>query len=75
MQVRCVRAFGQHKPGDLSEVPDDAAVCPDFWEPATATATGQPAAAADPPAAPEPAQARTAPPVPSAADITPKEGA
>jgi hypothetical protein len=34
MQVRCVRPFGRHAVGDLAEVPDDAAVDPDHWEPA-----------------------------------------
>lgn len=34
MQVRCVKAHGYAKPGDLAEVPDGAAVSPEFWEPA-----------------------------------------
>ena len=33
MQVKCVRAFGYSKPGDLAEVPDGAAVDPAHWEP------------------------------------------
>lgn len=74
-QVRCVRAFGQYEPGDLSEVPDGAEFCPDFWEPAAGAAT--PAAPAPPaPAAgtgtPGPAQAVSAPP--AAADSV-KDGA
>lgn len=32
-QVRCVRAFGALKPGDLAEVPDGAAVDPAHFEP------------------------------------------
>lgn len=34
MQVRCVRAFGLHKPGDEIEVPDGATVDPCHYEPA-----------------------------------------
>ena len=33
MQVRCVKAFGVHKPGDTAEVPDGAAVDPEHYEP------------------------------------------
>lgn len=33
MQVRCVRAHGFFVPGDLSEVPDGAAVSDLYWEP------------------------------------------
>ncbi len=32
MEVRCVKAFGLHVPGDLAEVPDGSAVDPDHWE-------------------------------------------
>ena len=35
MQVRCVKAFGRHVPGDLAEVPDGASVDPAHWEPVT----------------------------------------
>ena len=47
MQVRCVKAFGYSRPGDLAEVPDGAAVDPEHWEPVTAPPPADP-----PPAAP-----------------------
>jgi hypothetical protein len=31
-QVRCRKAFGYSKPGDLAEVPDGAAVDAEHWE-------------------------------------------
>ena len=46
MQVKCVRAFGYSKPGDLAEVPDGAAVDPAHWEPVTAAPDPEPAAPA-----------------------------
>lgn len=49
-QVRCVKPFGTAEVGDLAEVPDGAAVSPEFWEPVT-----EPVAAAEPEAAPAPA--------------------
>jgi hypothetical protein len=33
MQVRCVKAFSGHVPGDVVEVPDGAAVSPVYFEP------------------------------------------
>lgn len=59
-QVRCVRAFGHHVPGDLAEVPDGAAVDPGHYVPVT-----------PPPAPKPPAPAAVTP----AAAVTPKEGA
>ena len=59
-QVRCRKAFGYSKPGDLAEVPDGAAVDPEHWE-----------AVAAPPADPLPA-APSGFPAPAA--VTPKEG-
>jgi hypothetical protein len=38
VQVRCVKAFGYHKPGDVAEVPDGATTDPEHWEPVTAPA-------------------------------------
>jgi hypothetical protein len=35
VQVRCVKAFGVHVPGDTAEVPDGAAVDPEHWQPVT----------------------------------------
>jgi hypothetical protein len=58
MQVKCIRAFGHHKPGDLAEVPDGAEVDPYHYEPAAA------------PAPPDPPKS---PSVPPAALLTPKE--
>ena len=87
MKLICFLAFGQHRPGDIVEFPDGAqASVLHYAEPgspgaaravADAAATGgpQPSAGNDPPATPKPAESRTAPRVPSAADITPKEGA
>lgn len=47
MQVRCVAAFGDFVPGDLSEVPDGAQVSELYWEPvAPAPAIPPPTAAA-----------------------------
>ena len=43
MQVKCVRAFGYSKPGDLAEVPDGAAVDPQHWEPVAAPPSPPPA--------------------------------
>jgi hypothetical protein len=60
MQVRCRKAFGYSKPGDVAEVPDGAAVDPEHWEPVAAP--------------PPPAVAPVTPAVPPAAAITPKEG-
>lgn len=31
-QVRCIKAFGNAKPGDVTEVGDGAAVDPEHWE-------------------------------------------
>lgn len=62
MQVRCVRAFGLHMPGDLAEVPDGAVVDPVHYEPVTA--------ASAPPALPAAASG-----ISPAAAVTPKEGA
>lgn len=85
--VTCILAFGQYRPGDTTEVPDDAAVSGHHWADAgtpeaaraaavqAAAAAGEPAAASDPPVAAGPAPAATGPRMPSAADITPKEGA
>jgi hypothetical protein len=80
----CIRAFGQYRPGDTTEVPDDAAVSGMFWaEPgsaeavraaADAAAATPPAAPAanDPPATPSPSTATTAPSsFPKAADLGP----
>lgn len=36
MQVVCVQAFGDHKPGDLAEVPDGAEVSAVYYEPVAA---------------------------------------
>ncbi len=52
MQVRCVRAHGEFRPGDLSEVPDGAEVSDLYWEPVPAAPP--PPAAARPPAADTP---------------------
>jgi hypothetical protein len=38
VQVRCVKAFGYSKPGDVAEVPDGASADPEHWEPVTAPA-------------------------------------
>jgi hypothetical protein len=58
MQVRCVRAFGGQVPGDVSEVPDGAAVDPAHFEPVTQPAPARPPvpspAAAAPASAPAP---------------------
>ena len=55
MQVRCIRAFGLAKPGDLAEVPDGARMDPAYWE----------VIPDEPPPAPAPA------PAPSAAAVAP----
>ena len=60
MQVRCVRAFGQLKPGDLAEVPDGAAVDPEHFEPVQAAAP-PPLPPAPPLLPPPPAPAAPAP--------------
>jgi hypothetical protein len=56
MQVKCVRAFAGHKPGDVVEIPDGAAVSPVYFEPLPPPATPDP-----PPAAPAPAAAFSQP--------------
>lgn len=45
MKVRCVRPHGYAVPGDVAEVPDGAAVSPEYWEiiPEPATASVAPA--------------------------------
>jgi len=60
MQVRCVKAFGVHKPGDTAEVPDGAAVDPEHYE------IVAPPAPPPPPASSQPLSALGA--------VTPKEG-
>jgi len=77
-QIVCVRAFGNFRPGDITEVPDDASVSPLHWaEPgsveavaaqatAKAQAPPQPPAAAGPPKPPVPSPAVTAPQAPAA---------
>lgn len=45
MQVECVRAFGNHEPGDLAEVPDGAEVDPVHWRPVTPPSSLPPGAA------------------------------
>lgn len=47
MQVRCIRNFGSHEPGDLAEVPDGASVSPLYFEPVTPDP--EPAPATPPP--------------------------
>lgn len=74
MQVRCIRAYGLHKPAhtdadgntvpaDVVEVPDGAAVDPYHYEPVTAL----------PPPAPSPPPQDAAPAAPSAPVFPPKE--
>jgi hypothetical protein len=57
MQVRCIKAFAAHKPGDVAEVPDGAEVSPVYFEPLTAPAA--PATPPDPPPAAPAAPAGT----------------
>jgi len=45
VQVKCIKAFGPRRPGDVVDVPDGAAVDPVYFEPAGA-AVPAPAAAA-----------------------------
>ena len=59
MQVRCIRDFGHHKPGDTAEVPDGAAFDREHYEPVS------------PPPTPAPPVASAVTP---AAAVTPKEG-
>lgn len=60
MQVVCVKAFGNAKPGDVAEVPDGASVDPEHWRPADAPETppepSQPAAPAALPVTTTPAE-------------------
>ena len=72
MEVRCVKAFGNAKPGDTTEVPDGAAVDPEHWTVVTPTAA--PAPAVPPPAAPVTAAGGITLPPPAAASAK-KEGA
>jgi len=61
MQVRCIKAFGMAKCGEIvSGLPDSAAIDPEHWE----------VIVADDPPPPAPAS----PPVAPAAAVTPKEG-
>jgi len=69
MQIRNIRPFSQHKPGDVVDVPDGAAFDPFHWEPAEEAADGaagsspEAAAEADPGSA-APAAAAAAPRLP-----------
>lgn len=89
-QITCIRAFGSFRPGDTSEIPDDAAASPQHWaesgpaEAAAAEASVAALAAPEPPAgdgaqeAPASSPAVSEPPlVLKAADLAPasKEGA
>lgn len=38
MKVRCIKAFGSQKPGDVVEVPDGSVVSPVHYEPVAAEA-------------------------------------
>jgi hypothetical protein len=51
MKVRCVKAFGSHKPGDETEVPDGSAVSPVHFEPVAAESA--PAKPVSAPSAPD----------------------
>jgi hypothetical protein len=67
MQVRCIKAFGTFKPGDVvDDVPDGAAFDPEHFE---AVAPPPP----PPPGPPKPAVPVA--PVTLAAALSPKEGA
>lgn len=70
MQLKCISAFGNAKPGDVVDgIPDGAVFDRDYWEEvvpapaAAAPAPAKPAAAA----APAPAPAAPAAPAPKAA--------
>ena len=66
-QIVCVRAFGQFRPGDRSEVPDDASVSSHHWaepgspEAGAAEATAKAQASPEPPAAADPPKPSAAP--------------
>jgi len=51
MKVRCVKAFGSHKPGDVTEVPDGSSVSEVHFEPVAAGPA--PPAAVPAPTAPD----------------------
>jgi hypothetical protein len=75
MQVRCVKAFGNAKPGEIvSGLPDGAMADPEHWE-IVPDAPPVPAGDYDPPEAHAPPLTESPPafPLSSAAAVTPKE--
>lgn len=66
MQVVCIRPFGLHDVGDLSQVPDGSAVDPWHWAEA-------PEAEAEVPAEPPPDAAGADAPAPAVLPLAPTE--